>query len=801
MYAVTPNLQWTTGNVNYTPDVSALVIQLDNGDTIKGDVNKTSCTEINWEIPIATWIKIPNVKNVHVVFMNHLDVGYNGIPKTGFIGNVLNVYFQEYFPRAIRLGMEMEKVDPDSGFIYTTHPWLLNLYLNCPLNFTLNGIQLYCPSNDEIQVMTAAILAGNIVWQAGPMNMQIELMNEQVLQASMQLAKELDGIYNRQTLVLSQRDVPGLTAGAIHTLVKDFGIQGVSVGVNPGSSPPAVPKLFEWKLHEESTESVIAMWNPGGYPTNPGNSLSNAGGISLMDSVVSESDGQALVFAFRTDNSGPPTSLEEIQSVYDILKQQFDGAHVFASTMDNFVKSVNKESLPVVVGEIGDTWIQGIASDPRKMAMYRYGAHALELCSQDPQSQCVLDSVARNYLRFLTKLPEHTWGLPNVYDNVNWTNTAFQGAKIGDNYQNCKNSWKEQRVFFNITRDLSRQTKNPFSDWLEKLLSSSTLDPYPSSLENLIHVDASKTFNLDQFGIPVNLGFGKDGSIVSMTGKDSEGNVIIFADKQHPIGTFTYHTYNETDYAFVNSEYGYYGNAGYDKPNVTDNAHPNSSISHYLLKDVYQSKTDPEFCLALQPPTSQLHLYYGAPKMVWSCIEFTANQNKSLLPLEVTFKVSLIDKTPTRLPEATMFSFTPPLQSTAEQSQWKHQLFKVQPLRQTSEIPTGGITLDSIVKNGSFYQHALEDVYLIDGDEKMYIHLNSIEVPLVCPIFDATKGFRTPNPLPILSRPEETAKLLGFAFNIHNNVWNTNYPLWYPFAEGDQNFRANFHLHWQKEKM
>ena len=125
-----------------------------------------------------------------------------------------------------------------------------------------------------------------------------------------------------------------------------------------------------------------------------------------MDSTISEADGQALVFAFRTDNSGPPRSLEEIHSAFDILERQFEGAQVFASTFDVFVNSITKKSLPVVVGEIGDTWIQGIAADPLKMALYRYGAKALQMCMDN--NDCVLDTESLQYLRFVVKLPKHT---------------------------------------------------------------------------------------------------------------------------------------------------------------------------------------------------------------------------------------------------------------------------------------------------------------------------------------------------------------------------------------------------------
>jgi hypothetical protein len=36
---------------------------------------------------------------------------------------------------------------------------------------------------------------------------------------------------------------------------------------------------------------------------------------------------------------------------------------------------------------------------------------------------------------------------------------------------------------------------------------------------------------------------------------------------------------------------------------------------------------------------------------------------------------------------------------------------------------------------------------------------------------------------------------LGVAYNVHNNLWNTNYVLWYPFDEADKDIKARFALH------
>ncbi len=62
---------------------------------------------------------------------------------------------------------------------------------------------------------------------------------------------------------LSQRDVPGITRSAIPVLV-EAGVTAVSVGVNGGSTPPTVPKLFKW-LDPDSGKSLYAMWHPYGY--------------------------------------------------------------------------------------------------------------------------------------------------------------------------------------------------------------------------------------------------------------------------------------------------------------------------------------------------------------------------------------------------------------------------------------------------------------------------------------------------------------------------------------------------------
>ena len=56
--------------------------------------------------------------------------------------------------------------------------------------------------------------------------------------------------------------VSGLTQAVIPSLVK-MNISAISVGVNPFTASPAVPKgAFLWKYNDQD---IMATWHPGNY--------------------------------------------------------------------------------------------------------------------------------------------------------------------------------------------------------------------------------------------------------------------------------------------------------------------------------------------------------------------------------------------------------------------------------------------------------------------------------------------------------------------------------------------------------
>lgn len=67
----------------------------------------------------------------------------------------------------------------------------------------------------------------------------------------------------------------------------------------------------------------------------------------------------------------------EVNAIVAQVQSEFPNAAVNASTWDQFTSlllaslAANEVSLPEIDLEMGDTWIYGISSDPKKVAMWR----------------------------------------------------------------------------------------------------------------------------------------------------------------------------------------------------------------------------------------------------------------------------------------------------------------------------------------------------------------------------------------------------------------------------------------------
>jgi len=649
----------------------------------------------------------------------------------------------------------------EERFIYTTHPFLLHLYLHCD-EFSLSGIPVQCPSSAEQELMREAVKRGDIYWHAAPANIEFgnaysAEMVEASLYLNLLLAEEL-GVPPSKTV--SIRDVPGTVRSLIPILVKQ-NITAITIGVNNYSPAPILPSPGVW--HEPNTKTEILYMQTAqgvGYPNTPGSSPTDPGGMGKDSCVYFPGFSHTMCWAFRTDNSGPPDSVNEILSNFEIARWQFPGARVYASTYENFT-----QHLATVAGQLqqsssesGETWIVSDTADPVKMAYYRTVSREYIKCLNNGQCDPMKDNRLALFLRMLLKLPEHTYGLPSIDDNANYTNAAFHAARASgkQTYKDSENSWQEQRdIAFRVgfgylqNHPLAGAIKNAVA-----LLTPVVPDPVRLKYIAVPKVRWTQMYNVHtSSSSEVTIGLdGDTGALSTLT-----LNGVSWANPQHLLSKFVYRTYNDTDYNAQHVNNGCCCCWGWS--NMQKNANPQQQIKSPAITSVYISSGDSTLTAPFTILTSlsfadtALHLNYGAPETIW--LNYTVNIDST-----VSIELQLFNKTSTRLGEALFLDFTQVPQS----GNWKWF------------VDVLGLPVDplDVVINGNQHQHGVkEGVMYVQQSGTGEFALDTIDAAVVSPHTDVNEATSMIAPLTPLTGPVN-----GFSVLLFQNAFNTNVPLY-----------------------
>lgn len=332
------------------------------------------------------------IRQVYVIFKTHLDIGF-----TDYAQTVVDRYMDTYIPNAIKAGYELK--DTKTPFVWTVGSWMIQQALK-------RGVPM----------LPAAIRDGIIRWHGLPFTTHTELMSPRLFQYGLSISQELDEQFGMHTIAAKMTDVPGHTIGMVPYLDK-AGIRFLHLGVNPATPVPDVPNLFRWKC---GAHSIVVMYQ-GDY-----------GEATVFGDI-------ALEFAHTHDNEGPQNA-DEICEIYHAMQRKYPNARITAGALDTYAEVVLRvaEHLPVIEKEIGDSWIHGAGTDPKKVSMYRsllrfveqHGARDTELADH------------------LLLVPEHTWGMDMklyFHDDSTFTFDQLQTAK--DKRRTIEASWKEQRGY------------------------------------------------------------------------------------------------------------------------------------------------------------------------------------------------------------------------------------------------------------------------------------------------------------------------------------------------------------------
>lgn len=679
------------------------------------------------------------MKKVFVVSKTHLDLGF-----TDYAENIRRKYIDEFIPSAAALAKKVNK-NGKKAFVWTTGSWILKEALE-------NG------TSDQKEELINAIKCGYIVPHAMPFTTHTELLDGDTLDYGLSIVDEIDKIRERKTVAAKMTDVPGHTKALVPFLAK-HGIKLLHIGVNGVSAMPEVPECFLWKCGDAE---VVVIYS-GDY------------GGAFMSDLVEE----ILYFDHTLDNHGAP-SPEKVLDKLSSIQKQFPDYRIEAGCLDDYAEIIwnVRDKLPVIENEIGDTWIHGSAADVFKSAALR------ELMSLKRQwlNDGTMEKCSKEYIGFTDNLlcvAEHTCGMDTktyFADYENYPKADFQNARKRDkiiikhpfrdfpynilniinktrfkcSYSIIEKSWNEQRKYItNSVNCLSPQHKEQAQQALLGLRPSK-----PVTLNNANPFECPIAFNgfelkLNEYG-----GIG----CLTYNGQD------IIRKNNKPILEYRSYTHKDYDFWFThycrnfekNKVWGY---PDFGRP-LLKYAHGKYPQGHFYYKmtNAYVSnEKDSIKILANLKCDAYVCDGAGAPKAV-QVVYILSNTGLS-------FDVLWFEKDANRTTEAIFLHIFPSC-------------------KELSLVKIGSkIDYQSVVPMGGRNLHAVEKC-VVDNDSCTFEIINR-HSPLVS--VGQGKILEYDNML-------ESVQSDGLSYVLYDNVWGTNFPLWY-----EENARFSFEIAIDKE--
>ncbi|MFC6102741.1 glycoside hydrolase family 38 C-terminal domain-containing protein [Olivibacter domesticus] len=367
-----------------------------------------------------------SVKEIVIVFKTHFDIGY-----TDYAEAVVKEYSTSMMENAFRIMEKSKRLAPEKQFVWTVPGWPMSQMINQSLPDIKSNVE-------------AAFVKGRFVIHALPFNIQTESSDPEMLVRGMGISS---AISRRHGLPLpydaKMSDVPS-QSWMLPTLLKHAGVKFLQIGCNGAFQSPEVPELFWWEGPDGS--KLMTMYSEKGY------------GTSLLP-PPNWPYKSWLAIIQNGDNSGPPTP-ETVDKVLAEIHQQVPNAKIKIGRMSDFYDAVMKENpqLPVVRGDMPDTWIYGFMSMPREVKESRRVSKdlfALESLNTlyniwSPKEYNISNLLSEAYTDNLL-FDEHTFGMAMSHGrNGTWSyGDEFKIERAKGVYDHIEKSWKEKadRVF------------------------------------------------------------------------------------------------------------------------------------------------------------------------------------------------------------------------------------------------------------------------------------------------------------------------------------------------------------------
>lgn len=365
----------------------------------------------------------PPVKEVIVVFKTHFDIGY-----TDLVTNVLTRYRTSFLDGALKLVDDSRGLPADQQFVWTVPGWPLS--------------QMLWPgqTTERREKVLRALHEHRLAVHALPFTLHTESLDLEDLVRGLRFSTELarqNGLALPRAAKMT--DVPEHT-WVLPTLLTHAGIQFLHLGCNGGSKPMPVPPLFWWEgpdgsrlLTSYSARYGTELIPPDNWPYQTW-----------------------LAMVMTGDNHGPPSAA----AVDGLLRQaarELPGVRIRFGTLEDFYDAISAEKnshIPVVRGDMPDTWIHGFGSMPIETKLSRT-VRPLEgaLAALDtqlraagltpPPLQPALDQSYEQSLLF----GEHTFGYDGSQPGKFRYGEEWAQARAAGKYTRFEKSFEDKRDY------------------------------------------------------------------------------------------------------------------------------------------------------------------------------------------------------------------------------------------------------------------------------------------------------------------------------------------------------------------
>src|SRR5690606_36566859 len=276
-----------------------------------------------------------SVREIILVFKTHFDIGY-----TDYAEAVVQQYSTSMMKNAFDIIERSKGRSPEKQFVWTVPSWPMDQMINQS-------------SPDIKSKIEAALMGRRFVVHALPFTVETEASDPEALVRGMNISSAISRKYGLPLAIdAKMSDVPS-HSWILPTLLTHSGMKFRYTGSNPAPRTPDVPVLFWWK-GPDGAKLMTMYWEK-----NYGTSLLPPPDWPYKTWLAIMQNG---------NNEGPPTP-EIIDKYLAEIQKKAPNAKVSIGQMSDFYDAIMREnpSLPIIRGDMPDTWIHGFMSMPREV--------------------------------------------------------------------------------------------------------------------------------------------------------------------------------------------------------------------------------------------------------------------------------------------------------------------------------------------------------------------------------------------------------------------------------------------------